>query len=235
MKTVEVTEKRFDPVALLVDGENISTVWAQTLLTEARLFGVPTVRRVYGKSEHIAGWEQNGFKLVPTRPGKNAADLLLCVEASTFALRDSFHTLIIASSDGDFSYLAEHLRELGHEVIGVGESKTPRAFREVCTAFIELRQAAASAGQVWPATKIIPKVRDILCFSSLDGNWGTAAFIGVHLRRTDPSFVATDYGHKTLEALLEGTGYFETKRSPEKVLMVKDPNPKQSKVAPASA
>lgn len=222
-----------DPIALLVDGENISVIWAQTLLKEARLFGVPTVRRVYGKSEHIAGWEQEGFKLVPTRPGKNAADLLLCVEASGLAHRDGFHTLMIASSDGDFSYLTEHLRELGHELIGIGETKTPRAFREVCTAFIELRQAAASAGQVWPATKIIPKVRDILCFSMLDGNWGTAAFIGVHLRRTDPSFIATDYGHPTLEALLEGTGYFETTRSPERVLLVKDPNPKQPKVAPS--
>ena len=232
MKKNDVAETTAVPVALLVDGENVSLVWAQTLLKEARRFGVPTVRRVYGKSEHIAGWEQEGFKLVPTRPGKNAADLLLCVEASTLAHRDQFHTLVIASSDGDFSYLTENLRELGHEIIGIGESKTPRAFREVCTAFIELRQAAASAGQVWPATKIIPKVRDILCFSTLEGNWGTAAFIGVHLRRTDASFIATDYGHPTLEALLEGTGYFETKRSPEKVLMVKDPNPKQSKTIP---
>ena len=233
MKKNDIAETSSDPVALLVDGENISVVWAQTLLKEAKLFGVPTVRRVYGKSEHIAGWEQEGFKLVPTRPGKNAADLLLCVEAGSLAHRDRFHTLIIASSDGDFSYLTEHLRELGHDLIGIGESKTPRAFREVCTAFIELRQAAASAGQIWPATKIIPKVRDILCFSMLDGNWGTAAFIGVHLRRTDPSFVATDYGHPTLEALLEGTGYFETKRSPDKVLVVKDPNPKQPKVTPS--
>ena len=229
MKKNDILETARDPVALLVDGENISVVWAKTLLSEAKLFGVPTVRRVYGKSEHIAGWEQEGYKLVPTRPGKNAADLLLCVEASSLALRDQFHTLIIASSDGDFSYLTEHLRELGHELIGVGESKTPKAFREVCTAFVELRQAAASVGQVWPATKIIPKVRDILCFSTLEGNWGTAAFIGVHLRRTDPSFLSSDYGHPTLEALLEGTGYFETKRSMEKVLMLKDPNPKQPK------
>lgn len=235
MKKQDVSETIRDPIALLVDGENISVVWAKTLLAEARLFGVPTVRRVYGKSEHIAGWEQEGYKLVPTRPGKNAADLLLCVEASSLALRDQFHTLVIASSDGDFSYLTEHLREFGHELIGIGESKTPRAFREVCTAFIELRQAAASAGQVWPATKIIPKVRDILCFSTLEGNWGTAAFIGVHLRRTDQSFLASDYGHPTLEALLEGTGYFETKRSAEKVLMVKDPNPKQPKPAPMAS
>ena len=232
MKKNDVSETARDPVALLVDGENVSVVWAKTLLAEANLFGVPIVRRVYGKSEHIAGWEQEGYKLVPTRPGKNAADLLLCVEASSFALRDHFHTLIIASSDGDFSYLTEHLRELGHELIGMGEVKTPKSFREVCTAFIELRQAAASAGQVWPATKIIPKVRDILCFSTLEGNWGTVAFIGGHLRRTDQSFLASDYGHPSLEALLEGTGYFETKRSPEKALMIKDPNPKQPKVVP---
>lgn len=130
-----------DPVALLVDGENLSSGFAAALLDIAQEYGVPTVRRVYGKAEQIAAWEQEGFRLVPSRQGKNAADLLLCVEAMSLALRDQFHTLLVASSDRDFVHLFEHLRELGHEIIGIGEPKTQAVFRRTCTNFVELRQS----------------------------------------------------------------------------------------------
>ena len=143
-----------DPLAILVDGENMSLAFAKTLLKEAEAFGVPTVRRVYGKAEHIAGWENEGFRLVPTRPGKNSADLLLCVEAMSLALRESFQTLLIASSDRDFSYLAEHLRELGHQVVGIGEVKAPLAFRKTCSAFVEVATvlgAGQASKQLQPA------------------------------------------------------------------------------------
>lgn len=131
-----------DPVALLVDGENLSSDFAAAVLSIAMEYGIPTVRRVYGKPAQIGGWAEKGFRLVPTRAGKNAADLLLSVEAVSLALREQFHTLIIASSDCDYAYLAEHLRELGHEIIGIGEVQSATGYRATCSAFVELVRKA---------------------------------------------------------------------------------------------
>ena len=42
------------------------------------------------------------------------------------------------SSDGDFTRLASRLRESGMEVIGMGESKTPKSFRGACSVFTNI-------------------------------------------------------------------------------------------------
>ncbi|MBN2630269.1 MAG: NYN domain-containing protein [Rhodobacteraceae bacterium] len=126
------------PVAALVDGDNIAPTHADAVLKQAGSLGNPLIRRVYGKAEAIAAWSDHGYRLCPTRPGKNAADMLLCVEAMKLALHDGIETLLIASSDQDFTYLAEHLRELGKSIIGMGEAKPPTSFRRACGKFFLL-------------------------------------------------------------------------------------------------
>lgn len=212
-------------VALLVDGENISATFATSLLIEARKLGDPAIRRVYGKAEHIATWDAEGFRLMPTRPGKNAADLLLSIEAMTLALRDKITTFAIASSDGDFVYLATQLREGGATVLGLGEDKAPTAFRSACSRFLILKPRA-DATTKWPATKIIPVVRDILQYTNRAEGWGDLSWIGHHLRLRDPEFDSRDYGHPTLESLVEGVRFFETTRS-ETGLRLRDPHRKE--------
>lgn len=126
-------------LVLLVDGENLSKDLAPDVLRAISRFGNPQVRRVYGNLNAVTGWEDHGFRLCPTRPGKNSADMLLCVEAMALTLRDGFDTLAIASSDRDFSYLAEQLREMGKRVIGVvEEKKAPASFRLACSTFVPI-------------------------------------------------------------------------------------------------
>jgi hypothetical protein len=215
-------------LALLIDGENISATFATALLTEARKLGDPAIRRVYGKSEHIAAWDAEGFRLMQTRPGKNAADLLLSIEAMTLALRDGITSFVIASSDGDFVYLATQLRETGATVLGLGEDKAPSAFRNACSRFVVLKPQAIATGAApkWPATKIIPLVRDILQYTNRPEGWGDLSWIGQHLRRRDADFDSRDYGHQTLESLIEGVKYFETTRH-DTGLRLRDPHRKE--------
>ena len=209
------------PVAILVDGENIGARWATALLDQACVYGAPTVRRVYGKQEHIVEWSDYGFRLQATRPGKNSADLLLCVEAMSLALREAFHTILIASSDRDFSYLAEHLRELGHHVVGLGETKAPQAFRACCSEFIELIDAAPSANAnsvgpeaKLPATKIIPLIRAILPHSSLKDGWAYVDWIERTLKSADSGFSHALYGYDSLSDLIRTVNFFEFETAP---------------------
>ena len=130
-----------DPVALLVDGENFQTGHVTKLLEATVAFGPVTIRRVFGKSEQIRHWDDQGFRLCPTRPGKNSAVMLLCVQAMRLALRDGFKTIVVASSDRDFTYLAEELRELGVTVIGVGGPTAAQSFRNTCARFVVVENA----------------------------------------------------------------------------------------------
>ncbi len=225
-------------LALLVDGENMSSTHAANVLTVARKFGEPAIRRVYGKIEHIAGWDQEGFRLVPTRPGKNAADLLLTVEAMTLALKDGVETLIIASSDGDFVYLATQLRELSCTVIGIGLAKAPSAFRASCSRFVPLSEPATPTVISPPPmvtkhrptvspTKIIPVIRSLLPSSTLCDGWAYLAWVEHKLREKVPNFDPADYGQDSLERLIVGVNFFELDRSKPQ-LRLRDPSAKSA-------
>ena len=139
-------------LALLVDAENIHGIRAAELLT---VLPGPRIRRAYGAFHQIQGWADHGFRLCPTRPGKNSADMLLCVEAMMLCLRDGIETIAIASSDRDFSYLAEQLREAGKTVIGIGPKAAPASFRNSCSQFHELAAPAGTkAASDAPATAV---------------------------------------------------------------------------------
>jgi hypothetical protein len=132
-----------DPVALLVDGENFHADLAASLLVATKALGRVLVFRVYGSADHIKAWDDHGFKLCPTRPGKNSADMLLCVQAMRLALKQGFKRIVIASSDRDFTYLAEELRELGVTVIGVGKPDAAKSFQNTCTQFVPVETSKA--------------------------------------------------------------------------------------------
>ncbi len=47
-----------------------------------------------------------------------------------------FDGFVLVSSDSDFTRLAARIREQGLDVYGIGEMKTPEAFRMACKRFI---------------------------------------------------------------------------------------------------
>ncbi len=210
-------------LALLVDGENLSKDLALDVLREISRFGSPQVRRVYGNLNAVTGWEDHGFRLCPTRPGKNSADMLLCVEAMALALRDGFDTLVIASSDRDFSYLAEQLREMGKRVIGVGRETAPKSFRTACYDFALLKQtdAAPQLPKLIPATRAIPRVKDILSHSNRPDQWGTVAWVGHCLRQGTETFDPATYGKASTEDFLRSLNAFDFRTSEAGELMVR--------------
>ncbi len=121
-------------VALLIDGENISSALAGKIITEARRQGELTIRRVYGNAKRIPGWDEApGIRLIHSGTGKNAADLLLAVEAMEVCVENRVDCVVLVSSDGDFSHLATILRERGVLVVGMGEGKAPENFRKSCS------------------------------------------------------------------------------------------------------
>jgi hypothetical protein len=235
---MDLSPARRPPLALLVDGENLPRDMARRILDEASRHGPPQVRRVYGNLNAISGWEEHGFRLCPTRPGKNAADMLLCVEAMMLALRDGFDTLAIASSDRDFSYLAEQLREVGKQVIGLVGQNAPRSFRNSCSLVAELNPAtlpASSQTARLPVTKLVPIVRAVLANATAEGGWSTANWIKVGLRKQDAGFDLSSYSDRPLEATLIGLKTFQTMQTAKGTVLFRWPQAEAPSPAPHSA
>jgi uncharacterized LabA/DUF88 family protein len=139
------------PVAVLVDGDNISGKNAAAILGIATEHGDPIVVRAYLDAQRASDWHGAiGYRLVHAGSGKNASDILLAIDAMDLVHAKTAMRFIIASSDGDFTHLAVRLRELGAKVIGVGEAKAPHIFRASCSSFVELGTK--------PTVKLVPKL-----------------------------------------------------------------------------
>jgi len=161
------------PVSVLVDGDNISGKHAGKILEVAAQHGEPTVVRVYADVQRPSDWHGAvGYRMLHAGTGKNAADLLLALDAMEMVLSKNVMRFVIASSDGDFTHLATRLRELGAKVIGIGEEKAPPAFRACCTNFVELRQTPAKRPVPKPAagvTELDQQIRAMIAAHSKKG------------------------------------------------------------------
>lgn len=131
-------------LALLIDADNISPNYVNIMLSEAKLYGTVSVRRIYGDwtSSGKNSWKSVMLdnSLTPIQQysytyGKNASDSAMIIDAMDILYADHVDGFILASSDSDFTRLAMRLREAGKFVIGMGESKTPAPFVKSCDEF----------------------------------------------------------------------------------------------------
>ncbi|NKX46376.1 NYN domain-containing protein [Roseicyclus persicicus] len=182
------------PSALFVDGENLHP-WAAAAL-RAIAGGLPDLRacRVYGSVPRIDGWlSVPGFEPVhagvsgSSGEAKNAADIRIAVDAMEFALRDGGGTVVLCSSDRDFTPLAWALRRHGCRVIGVGEAKTSPVFREACSRFDLLSPPpGANSGRASCTRKGIDrKIFDAVERLGGRGDGCPVAALNPELRKTD--------------------------------------------------
>lgn len=161
---------------VLVDGENIPHALAQQIMDKVQHFGGAMVWRVYGDVMRLPNWASAaGFEMIHTGHAKNGADMRICIDAVDLAGRGGLGRVVIASSDRDFTHLAQYLRAKGIEVVGMGEAKTHQSFRMACTRFIDLAAATtpAPAAQRAVQTSEAGKIQqDIAALITAEGKAG---------------------------------------------------------------
>lgn len=179
-----------DRIAVLVDGDNISAVHSEQVLAEAAMLGRVDVARVYVAANTNSTWLITpGYRAMHAGVGKNAADLLLCIDAMELALTGGLETFVIASSDGDFTHLAQRLRERGQHVLGLGEAKATKAFRMACTQFITLKtpQPCAAVSVAKPSAPNIStldkNIRAMIAKHSQKGQGMRVSELSLHMHR----------------------------------------------------
>ncbi|MEG0167030.1 MAG: NYN domain-containing protein [Ruthenibacterium sp.] len=131
-------------IALLIDAENVSPKYIKTILDEVSMYGTPAYKRIYGDwtSTDMSSWKKalNEHNISPMQQfsytqGKNASDSAMIIDAMDILYAKNVDGFCLVSSDSDFTRLASRLRESRMFVIGMGESKTPAAFKSACDTF----------------------------------------------------------------------------------------------------
>ena len=130
--------------AVLIDADNVSDKYVKIILDEISNYGVATYKRIYADwtKPKFARWKTMLLEhsITPIQQysytvGKNATDSAMIIDAMDILYSGKVEGFCLVTSDSDFTRLASRLREAGMDVIGMGETKTPKPFISSCNRF----------------------------------------------------------------------------------------------------
>ena len=215
-------------LAVLIDADNASSSLVKELLEEVAKFGTATVKRAYGDwtGQQLTGWKDqlNRYAIQPIQQfaytrGKNSTDASLIIDAMDLLYADNVDGFCLVSSDSDFTRLATRLRESRKVVYGLGERKTPEAFRAACDRFVffeVLKRGSVSVESGAPESESITDVPDLetslrQAFDAVsrDSGWATLSSVGSYMAKNNPSFDTRLYGYRKLSDMIRKQAFIE--------------------------
>ena len=146
--------KNLEKIAMLIDADNTQLSKLETVIQEISAYGRIVVKRAYGnwRKEALKNWEDELKRLAIKAEqqfdyvsGKNATDMALVIDTLDLLHKEIYDAFVIVASDSDYTPLAIRLHESGGYVMGVGEKKTPAAFRNACDEFLFLENMSKSS------------------------------------------------------------------------------------------
>lgn len=228
-------EKR---LAVLIDADNISHVYAKTILDEASNFGNVTYKRIYGdwSKQQLQSWRdvllENGIRPIQQcnyTSGKNSTDSAMIIDAMDILYTGRVDGFCLVTSDSDFTGLAARLREAGMLVVGMGMQHTPSAMVSACNPFKYLdrisesetaeetvrpdaRPAEKTAKDNGSDFKKLKKLlREVVTNESDEEGWMMLSKLGTQLQKRKSDFDVRNYGYKKMVPFLESLNLFEIK------------------------
>lgn len=218
-------------IAVLIDADNTQLTKIGAVIREISTHGRIVVKRAYGnwKKDHLKNWEDELKRLAIKAEqqfdyvsGKNATDMALVIDTVELLHRGIYDAFVIVASDSDYTPLAIKLHESGVCVMGVGEKKTPEAFRNACDEFIFLENLTNDVdndsvnehplnmerAMSQPAeSESMNEIHTLLRIASdtyqEDDGYVNVSAAGAFIKRTKPDFDSRSYGYLKLPHLLE--------------------------------
>ena len=254
-----MADQRAPRLAVLIDADNVPASYAEAIFEEIAGLGEASVRRIYGdwSAQRLAGWARKVAALglvadqqFSNTKGKNASDIGLVIAAIDFLHSGLFDGFVLVSSDSDFTRLAARIREQGLDVYGIGEKKTPEAFRMACKRFIYVEnltsddtaqepakapprpergmmpelptEPAPARGPKEAPAKAIPLIIAAMRAIDPEGEWYSLGQIGQYITQGAPDFDTRTYGSAKLSDLVRKISRFEVKSGPGGQLLARD-------------
>ena len=253
MSDLQSLAGRAPRLCVLIDADNVPAGYADAIFEEIAALGEASVRRIYGdwSAQRLGGWAKKVAALglvadqqFSNTKGKNASDIGLVIAAMDFLHSGLFDGFVLVSSDSDFTRLAARIREQGLDVYGIGEKKTPEAFRMACKRFIYVENlgvaeevarnrvetsqpglpaepAPKSTTKEAPA-KAIPLIVAAMRAIDPEGEWYSMGQVGQYITQATPDFDTRTYGSAKLSDLVRKISRFEVKPGPGGQLLARD-------------
>lgn len=252
----ELHALRAPRLCVLIDADNVPAGYADAIFEEIAGLGEASVRRIYGdwSAIRLNAWAKRVAALglvadqqFSNTKGKNASDIGLVIAAMDFLHSGLFDGFVLVSSDSDFTRLAARIREQGLDVYGIGEKKTPEAFRMACKRFIYVENLAAredrseervdtgergvvseasepvpSRPVKEPPQKAIPLIVAAMRAIDPEGEWYSLGQIGQYITQGTPDFDTRTYGSAKLSDLVRKISRFEVRPGPGGQLLARD-------------
>jgi hypothetical protein len=157
-------------IAVLIDAENVQASFGDKVFSYANSLGNVIVKEIYGVASALGLWVEPVLKYaihpnltIKASKFKNTSDISLVIGAMDLLLAGEVDTVIIVSSDSDFSTLSVRLRSAGLEVIGMGTEKVNPLWRTACSSFVILSAQAPQRPVVYtvkpPEPEEVPVIK----------------------------------------------------------------------------
>ncbi|MEO1167686.1 MAG: NYN domain-containing protein [Pseudomonadota bacterium] len=215
-------------IALLIDADNASHQGIDPVLTVLAELGNVNIRRAYGnwRKQALKNWvdKLHRYGIEPQQQfdltkGKNATDMKMTIDAMDLLFGGRVDGFGIMSSDSDFMPMAMRIRQDGLPVYGFGSAKTPDAFKQACSRFIDVdalikaeKNGDAKGEKGAVDEDVVALLIDAYDAAKRDEN-GYAALSAVGQRAGNrSSFDVRNYGYSRLRDLIEDIPNFATEQ-----------------------
>lgn len=225
-----MTDSKF---AVLIDADNISDRYVKVIFEEISNYGVATYKRIYGDwtKPSLSRWKtvllENSITPVQQysyTTGKNATDSAMIIDAMDILYSGNVEGFCLVTSDSDFTRLAARIREAGMYVVGMGEVKTPEAFKSACNVYRYLdllSEEQETTIENKPVTNEVSKVGlkklkkalvNIVEENSDGDGWMNIGDLGNKIQKRFPDFDVRNYGYKKFSLFVESLDLFKIKK-----------------------
>lgn len=197
-------------IGLFFDAENISAKFVDEIFNELAKVGEVIMKKAYHNwshsqsqtwSEKIKEFAIEPIQIFPNLAGKNAVDIKLTVDVMNITHKSNIDTIVLVSSDSDFTVLATDIKSKGIEAIGFGEAKTPDCFRKAFSSFYELPQKKKSS---------IDILKEAIIYTQKEDGFANLTDMTLYLKNKDASFIPQNFGAlKWSDIIKEQTKHFK--------------------------
>ena len=142
-----IEEHEDGSIALFIDGENISSKYAEQIMEILSDYGKIAVKKVYGlqKDECTKKWsskaKENDIKDIRLagKPQKNKVDKKIIKDIKkTIHGQRNINTVCIVSCDGGYANIIKDIQDNGIMAIAIGTKKASKKLKDVCDIFKEI-------------------------------------------------------------------------------------------------
>lgn len=226
--------------ALLIDAENTSSKYVDVIISELKKYGIITYQRMYGDftNPDLSSWNKKALKyaIVPIQQSrystaKNAADIMLVIDAMDILYKGSIDGFCIVTSDSDFTRLVSRLREEGKSVIGMGKSDASKTFIAVCDEYKFLDKIvddeskgdrpAVEKDSITPIGEIKSAINNLLQECENNGEPANLGMVKSNLQRLYPDFDERNYGYNSMMKFITEATKFRIAKQGTTILVVR--------------